>query len=514
MAFQSIASRELRLTVRKGRTYWMRSAVAGFAAMTVVGMASQSLAGLQPATVVGAQIFPVVAGMGVAFCLLGGLFITADAICGERRERTLELLALTPLSGWNLVAGKMLALSLNPLFCVFASLPMLALPVVWGGVTAGEFWRMALVWLNCLFFALAVGMCVSALSSTAFRAVSGAVAFILVLSVAPMLLAIVRTGKISDASMAVSPGAAAFVALAKSYARTPWLYWLNLGVTHASSWLLLYVAGVFAFRFQGEPQTRKAGNGRFAKWRWRSIRKPVMENPVQTWEAEPWKQGIAVWAFLTLAGVVWLICFRQYRRLWLNAELVFGATAFLHLVLKGWLAIESSRRFSDARRLGELELLLVTPITVDDIILARMRSLKRQFLLPITIVLSVDIMLLLFGMKTAGWWGNAGIWALGFLVNAGLFVTDCYTLTWVGLWQGLAARNSLHAFLRTVALVIAVPWIVFVVTMVLLGVAFQPGTWAIGWWFAVGICTCFVLCDWASRRLDGSFRTAASAVPA
>jgi hypothetical protein len=143
-----------------------------------------------------------------------------------------------------------------------------------------------------------------------------------------------------------------------------------------------------------------------------------------------------------------------------------------------------------------------------------MRALRRQFLFPIVLVLSVDVMLLLFGMKTAGWWGSAGVWALGFLVNIGLFVTDCYTLTWVGLWEGLAARNSLQAFLRTVALVIALPWLAYVLTMALLGIAIGAGTWAIGWWFTVGICNCFVLCDWASRRLDSSFRNAASIVPA
>jgi ABC-type transport system involved in multi-copper enzyme maturation permease subunit len=514
MAFRSIASRELRLTVRKSRTYWMRSLVAGFAAMTVVGMASESIRGLQPTTVVGAQLFPVVSVVGVAVCLLAGVFITADAISSERRDRTLELLTLTRLNGFDLVSGKMLALALNPLFCVCAALPMLALPVVWGGVTAGEFWRMALVWVNSFLFSLALGLFVSALSWRALHALSLAVLFILVFTIGPLIVAVGQNGKIDNFWASISPGTGAVAALAKSYTREPAVYWSNLAATQALIWVLLWIGGLYAFRLPTEePKTQTTWSGRFEAWRRKFARKPISDNPVQTWETELWKQGIAVWGFLILAGAVWLLCFRYYRRLWLNAELVFGATAFLHLVLKGWLAVEASRRFSDARRMGELELLLVTPITVDDIIIGRIRSLKRQFLLPIVLVLSVDITLLLFGMKTAGWWGNAGIWALGFLVNAGLFVTDCYTLVWVGLWQGLAARNSLQAFLRSVALVIALPWVAFVVTIALLGVAFEPGTWAIGWWFAVGICNCFILCDWASRRLDSNFRSAASAVP-
>src|SRR5687767_2453632 len=98
MSFRSIAERELRLTSRKSRTYWMRSVVAGAAAATVLGMVSPSIQGLQPVTVIGAQLFAIISVGGVLFCLLGGAFITADAICGERRERSLELLALTPLN--------------------------------------------------------------------------------------------------------------------------------------------------------------------------------------------------------------------------------------------------------------------------------------------------------------------------------------------------------------------------------------------------------------------------------
>src|SRR6185436_8787925 len=108
----------------------------------------------------------------------------------------------------------------------------------------------------------------------------------------------------------------------------------------------------------------------------------------------------------------------------------------------------------EGRRSGELELLLVTPLEVDTIVDARMRALQRQFLIPIALVLLVDVLFLLFGMQTAGWWGNAGVWALAFLVGIGIFVCDCYTIAWVGMWQGLMARSAMHGFLRTLVLVV------------------------------------------------------------
>jgi hypothetical protein len=45
-----------------------------------------------------------------------------------------------------------------------AMLPILALPLLLGGVTPGEFARVSLVWLNTLFFSVAVGLGVSALA--------------------------------------------------------------------------------------------------------------------------------------------------------------------------------------------------------------------------------------------------------------------------------------------------------------------------------------------------------------
>ena len=141
---------------------------------------------------------------------------------------------------------------------------------------------------------------------------------------------------------------------------------------------------------------------------------------------------------------------------------------------------------------------------------ARMRALQKQFFIPICLVLMVDILFLLFGMETAGWWSTPGTWALAFLVGIGIFVCDCYTITWVGLWQGLTARSTIQGFLRTLILVLARPWIVYMVIVALAGVALGAGLWAIGLWFLICIANCFWLCHSSSRKLENLFRMAAS----
>jgi hypothetical protein len=219
---------------------------------------------------------------------------------------------------------------------------------------------------------------------------------------------------------------------------------------------------------------------------------------------------LSVWGFLTLAAIAWTICYLQYRRAWLQAETIFLATSVLHITLKGWMAIEATRKLGEGRRSGELELLLVTPLQADTIVDARLRALQRQFLIPIALVLFVDVLFLLFGMQTAGWWGNAGLWALAFLVGIGIFVCDCYTIAWVGLWQGLMARTSAHGFLRTLVLVVARPWVVFMVSAFLAGMALGNTGWAIAWWFLICIVNCFWLCHTSSRNLETRFRVTAS----
>src|SRR5947209_2104222 len=115
-------------------------------------------------------LFRILTGASVLYCLLSGVRATADCLSEEKREGTLGLLFLTDLRGYDVVFGKLVATSLNALYGVLAIVPVLAVPLLMGGVAAGEFGRVALVAVNTLFFSLAIGMCVSAMSRSARKA--------------------------------------------------------------------------------------------------------------------------------------------------------------------------------------------------------------------------------------------------------------------------------------------------------------------------------------------------------
>jgi hypothetical protein len=138
--------------------------------------------------------------------------------------------------------------------------------------------------------------------------------------------------------------------------------------------------------------------------------------------------------------------------------------------------------------------------------------LKRFFLVPIGLVFAVDVGLLFFGMGAPGGRLGAGaLWMLGFLATIGVFVADCYAMSWAGLWHGLTALNPTQAFLKTLFKVLVVPWVVFVVGLpvvpvvaVMFGVAPSP----VAWWVFVNVANSYLLCSWARNRLQSDLRAA------
>src|SRR5688572_25003951 len=144
MSFLPIVRRELGVASRRKSTYRIRSWTTVIAVLTSflsiffiwVGGGRRNF---------GEPLFGILAFYAFALSALAGVFLTADSLSEEKREGTLGLLFLTDLRGYDVVFGKFLAMSLNATYGLIALLPVLALPLLLGGVTGGEFWRMALV---------------------------------------------------------------------------------------------------------------------------------------------------------------------------------------------------------------------------------------------------------------------------------------------------------------------------------------------------------------------------------
>src|SRR5580658_438014 len=183
MRFLPIVDRELREGSRRRGTYWLRVRVA-FQAL-VIGVAGYYFTMLQPMLSLGTVLFWGLSGVALLFCLLAGRRSTADCLSQEKREGTLGLLFLTDLKGYDVVLGKLAATSIAGFYALVGIFPVLAIPLLTGGITNGEFWRMVLVLVNTFLFSAAIGLFVSAVSRDERKAMGANFALLLWLAAVP-----------------------------------------------------------------------------------------------------------------------------------------------------------------------------------------------------------------------------------------------------------------------------------------------------------------------------------------
>src|ERR1041385_6213956 len=170
MRFLTVAERELRAAARQKRTYRLRwiAATGTFTLLLWLGWVFDVFANRGA----GPTVFRVCSVAIFLSCLFIGAAETADCLSREKREGTLGLLFLTNLNSAEIVAGKLCSNALALIYLLVAIFPVMALPVLIGGVTLANFSCSVLAIVNGLFFAIAAGFLASALCVRQFPAVA------------------------------------------------------------------------------------------------------------------------------------------------------------------------------------------------------------------------------------------------------------------------------------------------------------------------------------------------------
>jgi ABC-type transport system involved in cytochrome c biogenesis permease component len=526
MTFLPIVARELRVASRAGSTYWIRL-VAVVVAIVVGGWTLLIWSRYQSANVVGRSIFQALSICAFAYCLLIGTRNTADCLSGEKREGTLGLLFLTDLRGYDIVLGKLAATSLASFYGLIAVVPVMAIPLLLGGVPAGEFWRVTLVQVNTMFFSLALGILVSAFSQHERKAIACVI-----------LLLLVFTGGLPTfgwwlaENVQRKPGAEPdFVFLAASpafgiseTANGTWKFWCSVALTHALAWLCLAIASL---RLPHAWQDRPVG-AKSTPWRerWRRLthgdresrarfrRRLLGLNPFYWLVARQRVQVALVWGFLMLSGLVWLGAYLKFRADWLDQAVYVTTALALHATLKVWLASQATYQLAHDRGSGALELLLSTPLSVREILHGQRLALQRQFALPILLVLVIDALFLLTDASDSDWVALC-------LAGMGMLVADAVTLHYVGAWAGLTSKHVSRATSSVICRVLVLPWLVFYVGCALYSTAvtFSPGRLVLFnpsfkglalIWFILGLVNDLAFGLWARHNLLTRFREVAA----
>src|SRR5262245_42750716 len=241
-----IVERELRLAARRSATHWGRVG-AGIAA---IGLAVWSIYAQQDgpagANRAGRATFVTLALVATLSTVTTAMRLTSPSIATEKREGTLGLLFLTDLKPYDVVLGKLAATMLNTFYRALAVVPVLALPMLMGGVTGGDVARLAVTLLNTLFLAAASGMLASTLSMDA-KSASG-VAWLLFLGILGTPAGIAALGvwlgappQIWAPLLALSPAAALFTVLGQGTAGFA-SFWIPMASGHLCAWGCLALA--------------------------------------------------------------------------------------------------------------------------------------------------------------------------------------------------------------------------------------------------------------------------------
>jgi ABC-type transport system involved in multi-copper enzyme maturation permease subunit len=528
MTFLPIVARELRIASRRPATYWIRTGAAGL--ILLLGAWFFLMMQREAPRELAMVLFSVTTGAAVLYCLLSGVRATSDCLSQEKREGTLGLLFLTDLKGYDVVLGKLVANSVNVFYAVLAVLPMLAIPLMMGGVTVGQYWRMALVAMNTLFFSLSVGIAVSSLSRDARRAAGWTfLVLILVTGLLPACAAWLayaqKWPRLAEWLYLPSPGYS-YVLAFDAFRFKPGEFWWSLGIIHGLAWLGLVVASLVVPRaWQDRPVNGTSRHRHSWSHEWtygntterRTFRSRFLEvNPFFWLASRARLKPAYVWAVLGLLACGWVWGLAKFGRDWLNEGIYVTTGIVLNLLLKGWMASEAGRQLAEERQQGTLELLLSTPISVREILTGQRLALQRQFLGPTAFTILLMGLFYVAGRSEMNG-GDRAAWAAFWFGLPVMLVADLVALYWVGMWQGVSAPNWNRAASTTVSRILVFPWVIIAVVLLLVALSnTRVGGPEPGWqfmfylWFFVGIGTDIGFAAAARQKLLTEFREMAT----
>jgi hypothetical protein len=497
MTFLPIVERELRERARWRSTYWVRGAAAFIA--TAIAMFVLMFMATATTGAIGHGMMTALAWLAFPFVVLEGLRHTADCLSAEKREGTLGLLFLTDLRGYDVVLGKFFATSLTSFYALLAMMPALAVPVLLGGVTGGEFWRLMLALMNALFFSLTAGMFISSISTSERRAWAGTFMliglFVVLIPAASKSLHVAFIWKLS-------PFTAFWLFDETDYTVRPANYWSSLGWPHLLSWCWLALASLLLPRIWQESGSRRIEQKRRATISPAKRNKLLAINPVWWLTSRHTHQRRWLWAvvlLLVVAGVIaWLECQGDTSALWA----VFGCAIAVHLGLAVWVAFEACDSFAGARATGAMELLLSTPLHVRQILRGQHLALRELFFGPIAFLLAVETIMVVAQLWIMSQGGASVFEHLGIMLVLGFclvwFVVDLFAVAEVGMWYGLTSAKPTAALTRTILFVLILPLLVMAI----------PCFWAIAPGLMVAKSVIFF--TWAQSKLENEFRRAAT----
>jgi ABC-type Na+ efflux pump permease subunit len=467
-------------------------------------------------TIRGSELYEALTWISFSCALLTSATLPADSVSGEKRDGTLGLLFLTPLRGYHIALGKFFSSAILALFSLLAVFPVLAIPLLMGGVGLKEFLFTLLALIVSTLLALSLGLFISTITVRPWKGVALALFCTSFLAAGLPAIASVVYYKMHRPVIAAylysfSPSYIIYSASASAWRLRFQFFWQGILFQSALCLLLLTACALLLpYVWKDRPGSRFTVRFKAALSRWRygfgqhrrQFRARLLDINPFTWLASRHRWASA--GFALFAFVLFLLPSVLSRKLIVQPgseeEVVFpilftcGAVALLHLGIALRIAILACDRFSTDRKSGALELLLSTPLSIKDIIRGQWLALARH--------LWAAILLVLLAHSFALWWiielfeleAHAHIslkrvlqvisahisgqsvpspWEpllLPFipLIAALLLVYSWMPLGWLSMWLGLRMNVQIRAPWFAVLLIYIPPWPILGATMGLL----------------------------------------------
>lgn len=568
MRFLSVAERELRAAARQKATYRARwlSATAFFGLLIWLGWVHNVFQNTSAAP----MVFRAFSVILFVYCLFVGAAATADCLSRERREGTLGLLFLTNLNSAEIVAGKLSANGLALIYSLVAVFPMLALPVMIGGITFDQFGRTVLALVNALFFSIAAGFVASAVSVRQFPAVALATGLAVLFGAGPVLAAeLLRSLGLARSTanwiaafcplqtLLVAEGGQRFGGWSR--------YWTSLAMVAGVSWTwLLLVAWWLSRSWRDRPKRVWRWNvpGLSERIRQRSsaarsaFRQRLLEINPFFWLSS--RQRVSAPVFMLVVTLLIVITVKLTGPFFTKVMMAGAigpmvghlfawvwAGLAIHLLVLYYGATVASQRLAEDKQSGALELILSTPATEQSISRGLWLGYGRRMAFPALIAVLVHCffiwqVLSLMVIDPPGgklpsdvrpgeiFWSAVlgqplrgqrldwqfGVILRGLVAASVILMANWVMLGWLGRWLGLRMKRPGFAPMTALAVTVAPPVLMFSLVCYLVSemqLFRLPERQLIPMmmWVGVGIAlgNCLLLAGWASFRLRRDFRT-------
>lgn len=437
--------------------------------------------------------------LALGYCLYAGRHATADCLSQEKREGTLGLLFLTNLKGYDVVLGKLSATSLNGLCCLVGIMPVMAVPLLLGGISYGEFWRMALVLVVSFLFSLSVGVFASVISRQARRAYGANFVLLALIAGVPAgvagVIALFSPSHLVVRSLLYGcPPYPFYLCADLRYKVHTEDFWCALGLIHGLTWLLVAASSkLVVFTWRDEPAHRSTGPARWREacreWLYGNPavrlahRKRLLEVNAYYWLASRARRKAAgVWLFLAWVLAWWVFVRWQIGPGGADGSFTLASALVLNGVFKFWVAIEASQQLAEDHQAGALELLLSTPLSARGILRGQFLALRRQFLAPVLAVIAAELVLV--GSLAHSGRQEDSIMAAAGCIGIVLLLLDTVAIAFAAMTTALTARSPNQATVQAIWRVLLLPWVLYAVIWgVVLTGALLAGKGGPGWKF-------------------------------